>query len=284
MRFNTEVIVSTYNNPFALNLTLLSLSHQTRGDFSVCVADDGSKEATSQLIEEWRERFGVERLRHVWHPDNGFQKNVILNKAIASSTADYLIFMDGDCIAAKIFVARHMEARRKGFFLSGGMCRMPASVTPKLNEGLITSGAIFSHAWLRANNCLTSLSECLKASLVPRTISDCLELLTPVKCTWNGANSSGWRDDILRVNGFEETMAYGSEDVELGYRLNNIGVKCRHVRYSATLLHIDHARPYADRSIAQANKIEAKMARKTGKLWAISGIKKDMLPPLVQDV
>ena len=91
----TEVIVSTYNNPMALNYVLLALVGQRYADFSVCVADDGSGKLTHTLLENWRHRLSPIPLRHIWQPDDGFRKNTILNKAIDSSQADYLIFIDG---------------------------------------------------------------------------------------------------------------------------------------------------------------------------------------------
>ena len=37
-------------------------------------------------------------VRHVWHEDEGFRKNAILNRAIATSEADFLVFIDGDVL------------------------------------------------------------------------------------------------------------------------------------------------------------------------------------------
>ena len=106
---DVEVIVTTYNNPTALHFALLGLQGQTCQAFSVCIADDGSTESTRQVVEIWRQKFGPERFRHVWHPDKGFAKNQILNKAISSSKADYLVFLDGDCIASPDYLKRHLE-------------------------------------------------------------------------------------------------------------------------------------------------------------------------------
>ena len=42
---------------------------------------------------------------------------------------------------------------------------------------------------------------------------------------WNGHNASGWKKDLLNVNGFDERMKFGGEDREMGTRLINAGVK-----------------------------------------------------------
>jgi len=273
-----EVIVTTYNNPVALHYALLGLEGQTFQDFTVCIADDGSGPETRQVVQTWIDRFGSTRMRHVWHPDVGFAKNQILNKAIASSQAQYLVFLDGDCIASPMYLARQMQLRAPRQFVSGSLIRMPLSVNAILNDQLILQGTIFHLQWLKEHNCVNRFGALLKASALPSWLSNFLELISPVKKVWNGCNSAGWREDILRVNGFDESMTYGAEDVEMGVRLNNAGVKGRHIRYTAPVLHIEHSRGYADPAIAAKNKLYMKSVRKSGVAWTADGIKKSSQP------
>ncbi|BBJ22351.1 glycosyltransferase [Candidatus Nitrotoga sp. AM1P] len=270
----TEVIVSTYNNPMALNYVLLALASQRNADFSVCVADDGSGEPTHALLESWCRRLSPISLRHIWQPDEGFRKNTILNKAIDSSQADYLIFIDGDCVARPDFIACHIARRVEGVFLSGGMIRLPDRSTLALSEQGIASGEIFRLNWIVAQIGLRKLSALLKAAVLPMALASKLEWLTPVKRTWNGANSSAWRRDLIAVNGFDESLRYGAEDVEMGVRLNNHGVVGQHIRYSTCLLHIEHLRGYADANIVQRNKAYVREVRKSGIDWTVNGIVK----------
>jgi glycosyltransferase involved in cell wall biosynthesis len=273
---STEVIVTTYNNPAALNLVLAGLFYQSTGDFNICIADDGSGDATKSLVNDWTSEFTQSRLRHVWHPDTGFTKNKILNNAIASSNADYLIFIDGDCIASPLFVSRHLELRKKNYFVSGGVIRMPSKVTSTICRQIIQSGLIFTFDWLRNNSCITSVGSFLKSNTLPSNISSFLEFISPVKKTWNGGNSSGWRSDLLSVNGFNEDLTHGAEDIELGVRLKNIGIKFSSIRYSALLLHIDHSRPYANVEIAASNKRFVESVKKSKIYWTQNGIKKGL--------
>jgi glycosyltransferase involved in cell wall biosynthesis len=278
---DVEVIVTTYNNPVALHYALLGLYAQSMQAFDLCIADDGSGEETREVVERWRERFGIERFRHVWHPDNGFAKNQILNKAIASSKASYLVFLDGDCIPCPGYIQRHLALRQPGQFVSGSLIRMPWSVNPLISDELVSSGTIFSLAWLRAHDCIDRIGTRLKAATLPLWLSNFLEKISPVKIVWNGCNSAGWRQDILRVNGFDEKMLYGSEDVEMGVRMNNAGVRGRHIRYTAPVLHIEHKRGYADPAVAASNKRYMKSVRRSGKCWTPDGIIKSesLIPP-----
>jgi glycosyltransferase involved in cell wall biosynthesis len=281
---STEVIVTTYNNPQALHFALLGLEGQSTQAFKVCVADDGSGSDTQEVVSLWQHRWGPERFRHVWHPDKGFAKNEILNKAIVSSVADYLIFIDGDCIASPGYVQRHLDLRRPGQFVSGSLIRMPLEVNELLTDGLITTKAIFQTKWLKAHGSIRRLGSWLKTANLPLPMSDFLERISPVKKVWNGCNSSGWRSDLLKVNGFDESMKYGAEDVEMGVRLNNAGIIGRHNRYTAPLLHMEHARGYADPLVAASNKRYMKTVRRTGKTWTPLGIVKSETPSsLIQD-
>ena len=50
-----------------------------------------------------------------------------------------------------------------------------------------------------------------------------------------------WRDDILRVNGYDESLeGWGREDSELAARLQNAGVHRRNLKFSAVAWHLHH--------------------------------------------
>ena len=118
-KLRTELVVSTYNSPHALALSLASISGQSLPPAQVCIADDGSGPETAAVIAAFGRAHPWIALRHLWHDDRGFRKNTILNRAIASSEADYLSFTDGDCLLGPGFVARHVELARHDRYLSG---------------------------------------------------------------------------------------------------------------------------------------------------------------------
>lgn len=253
MTLALEVVVTTYNAPRFLDLCLSALAHQSHANFNVCVADDGSTADTRERVEYWQQRHFGSRLRTVWHEDKGFRKNKILNAAIATSAADYLIFIDGDCLAGPDFVSRHVRLSESGKFCTGGVVRLSTKATQAASIVDIETRQIFTVSWLRQHASLTRLGTLLKLSLLPLAVSGVLEKITPVNKKWSGGNSSAWRKDLLSVNGFEESLAYGAEDVELGIRLNHFGVEGKHLRYSAPLLHLDHARTYVDEALVAEN-------------------------------
>ena len=270
LRFSTEIIVSTHANPAALDLCLLALSRQGLGGFGVCVAEDGRDGETAAVVSRRAGDFGG-GLRHVTQPHEGFRKNRILNAAIGSSRADYLLFVDGDCLAAPAFAARHVNLAREGRFVTGGVVRLPEEIGRGLTAEQVGRGEVFGWPWLRSRG-VGGLRPYLKSGALPGWASSVLERLTPVEPTWNGGNSSGWRKDLVAVNGFDESLGYGGEDVEMGFRLNRLGVKGRHARYSAVLLHLPHPRPYMDPAQRDASIERVWQRRHTVPIRAEKGI------------
>lgn len=268
----TELVVATYNNPRALGLSLLSVAGQRLRPDSVAVADDGSGPETASVVAAFAAAHPGLRVRHVWHEDRGFEKNAILNRAIAASEADFLVFIDGDVLIHPDFIARHVAVARPDRFSSGSLIRLDAAATAAVTAEDVTSGRVFTRDWLRGHRAIDRFGTWLKTMPGPLPLMAALDRLTPVQRAWGGANASAFRAALLKVNGFDETMKYGGEDKELGVRLTNAGVPGQHVRYTAPLVHLDHPRGYVDPVLQRANKARVKAERRDGTAWTAHGI------------
>ncbi len=99
--------------------------------------------------------------------------------------------------------------------------------------------------------------------------------ITTTRATWNGHNASAWRDDLHRVNGFDERMKYGGEDRELGERLINAGIKPKQIRFSAICVHLDHDRGYVDKAAWRFNDELRKVTRREKRIWTDFGIESE---------
>lgn len=271
---DSELILSTYDSPRALSLCLASVAAQQVSPGAICVADDGSGPATASAIAAFGAANPGLALRHVWHKDRGFEKAAILNKAIASSEAEFLVFIDGDVLIHPGFVARHLTLARPGRFSTGSLVRLNAAATAAVTPEMVASGLVFDRRWLRTQGALDRLGSWLKTMPLPAPGLRALEVLTPVQRAFCGANASAFRADILSVNGYDETIKYGGGDKELGVRLENNGVRGRHLRYTAPLVHLDHPRGYADPARIRAHKAMIRKARKARATWTPDGIVK----------
>jgi len=246
-----SIIFSTYNSTDWLEKVIWGFYFQSFKDFEIVIADDGSTEETENTIDRLRKKTLLE-IKHVWQPDEGFQKCKILNKAILATTGDYIIFTDGDCIPRYDFVQAHVDNAKPCHLLSGGYFKLPMKTSQAITKKDIEIGNAFNPNWL-LNNGLKKSHKIAKLT-AQGWKQRLYNALTPTKATWNGHNASTWKSLLLEVNGFDERMQYGGEDRELGERLINLNVSPIQIRYSAICLHLDHARGYVSEEGIKKNK------------------------------
>ncbi len=152
-----------------------------------------------------------------------FQKSRILNKAVERCAAEYIVMSDGDCVPRKDFWKFMRNIWRKDIFFRADIlcyrCRYPKRSPGKTSK----PDVVFDVQWLKANGLKSSFknNKLTSAGFKARLLNK----VTPTGATWNGHNASGWKKDIVAVNGFDERMQYGGQDRELGERLMNYGIR-----------------------------------------------------------
>ncbi len=266
-----SVIISTYNSEEWLRKVLLGYSVQTEKDIEIIIADDGSSGKTAEAIASFQDKF-MHPIIHVWHEDKGFRKCRILNLAILKSNSEYLLFTDGDCIPRKDFVAQHLKEKERGFFLSGGYFKLPMHISQTISDDDILLQRCFSISWLRKQGLKLSF----KVTKLNRSKYFALFMnwVTPTKRSWNGHNASGYKSDLIAINGFDERLDYGGEDREMGERLFNNGLLSKQIRYRAICVHLDHPRGYVNQEKVAYNLEVRKFNRKNHITWTDFGIDK----------
>lgn len=225
----TALLISTYNWPEALELVLKSALTQSVFPAEIIVADDGSNEATKLLIKQFQQKTDI-LIHHVWQEDLGFRKSKILNKAIAQTTAEYIVQVDGDCIMHKNFIEDHLNAAQKGVYLYGSRVNiLPDFVVSILKKKQIDFN-LFSK---EIKNKTRSLH-------IP-FLAKFYKIHDGISKKFRGCNVSYWRNDFIAVNGYNEDFeGWGREDSDLAIRLGNNGVKAKRLRYAGIVFHIDH--------------------------------------------
>lgn len=223
------LIITTYNWPEALQLTLASVARQTRQPDEVIVADDGSGPATRAVVERWRAA-GLP-IQHVWQEDEGFRLARSRNRALAAARADYILLVDGDMILHPKFVADHLRCARPDCFIQGARPQLSAATTAQLLHG---AGPAAIGPFTRG---LQRRAYALRSPLLSRAFSRIKDTLGGVQ----GCNQSFWRSHALRVNGYDERFtAWGPEDREFVARLLHLGVRRHYVRHRAIAFHLHH--------------------------------------------
>lgn len=226
---SNSLLIATYNWKEALALVLATVRAQTVLPGEVLIADDGSRDDTREFLAREAAMFPVP-LRHLWQEDDGFRKSRILNEAMARASGEYLIAIDGDMLIHPEFVRSHLRFARRGWYLQGSRMMLGERATARtLAAGRRTAGALSADVRNRING--------IHAPFLSRLS---LGEPGPIHRT-RGCNVSYWRDDILRVNGYNEDMeGWGREDTELIARLMNSGVRRRNVKFAAVSYHLHH--------------------------------------------
>ncbi|HEX7545328.1 MAG TPA: glycosyltransferase family 2 protein [Gemmatimonadaceae bacterium] len=225
----SSLIIATYNWKEALALVLGTVRAQTVLPDEVFIADDGSRDDTREFIAREAGTFPVP-LRHVWQEDAGFRKGRILNEAMARTTGEYLIAIDGDMMIHPEFVRSHLRFARRGWYIQGSRMMLGETATVRtLAAGRRVAGVLSPDVRNRING--------IHAPILSRFSQG---EPGPIHRT-RGCNISYWRDDIMRVNGYNEDMeGWGREDTELVARLMNSGIRRRNLKFAAVAYHLHH--------------------------------------------
>lgn len=259
-----EIIMAAYNNEAVMRLVLEGYLLQNDRDFSLCVADDGSGPEIKALVEEYAEK-GL-NIRHIWQEDDGFRKARIVNAAIASSTADYLVLTDNDCIPSAYFVADHKAWARPGYYVAGRRVDMKSSLTQRLLAGEVPVVRLNSFPFLVSQACRDGLK---RAEIALRPPGWLAEVWSRKPQGLLGANFGAWRADLVGVNGFDRDFeGYGFEESDLEWRLQRYGIASRPVRGRACLFHMYHQ----ERSVSQESLEMLERKRRAGVMFVERGI------------
>jgi glycosyltransferase involved in cell wall biosynthesis len=194
-----SVVVPTLNRCDRLEYVLPTLASQTlpADEYEILLCDAGSTDGTFDLVA----RLGLPNLRVVACP--GQARGPSRNAGIRAARGALVLFNDADILADRELLARHAQAHVGGAPVAVVGCEVRV-------DSLDEYRAVQRHPRLRR-----TLHSGWKRRL------SWLFFVT--------GNASVRRDALVRVGLFDEQFtAYGHEDLELGYRLEQSGVRIRH--------------------------------------------------------
>jgi glycosyltransferase involved in cell wall biosynthesis len=236
------LVVTTHERPDALAAVLDTIARQSEPPQELIVTDDGSGPATRAVIEAFAQNARYP-IRHVWQPHEGFRAARARNAAVAATSGDYIVFVDGDMLLHPEFLADHRRAARPGRWIQG--LRIPL-------DDAATAAALAS------DTARTALAErrvgfprrpyALRMSALAPADSAVANLFVAVKA----CNLAAWRTDLDRINGFDERfVGWGPEDKDLAARLGRAGCARRTLIFGGLAWHLAH--PPATRDCREAN-------------------------------
>ena len=197
---SATIIVPTFNRAGILGECLESLVSQEYGsDFEVIVVDDGSRDETPTLLEEWTARHPT-RLRTFRQQNSGPAR--ARNRGAREAYGRFLAFTDDDCIAEPSWLASLVR-------------------TIKGNQGGVAAGVIVNRESTWVSRYI------VKEAVIDQHLGEdgnVRELVTA---------NFGIRADVFHhAGGFDEQIKVaGGEDTEFGLRLQSLGYR---IAYAST--------------------------------------------------
>ena len=232
----TSVIIGTYNDIEPLRLCLKSFEMQSFKDFEVIIAVYSEP---ADEIHRWLESYRPEfDLSMVSVNKPSLQKCEVLNQAVRKASADYLLFVESNCILDEKFTLEHWQRRQRGYYLCGKRVLVKQELAGTIRPDMLTKGlfngiSLFGiyHALLGHlryyEEAIKSLCFFNKGTSVNFIIS----------------NFSVYKGDILSIGGFDENLdrLRAGIDNDIAYRLKAAGIQMQSVRYSAIQFYLEGA-------------------------------------------
>ncbi|MCU0548467.1 MAG: glycosyltransferase [Leptolyngbya sp. Prado105] len=186
-----SVVIPTYNRKPILEKCLSAMEDQTFSDYEIVVVDDGSTDGTVEWLQSRSSEFPHVRL---FCQDHGGAAGA-RNYGVEQAKGDTIVFIDSDLVVTDVFLQSHVDTLIRGKEELG-------------NDRLFTYGRVINTA-----NFASPTSE-------PYKLTD---FSAAYFATGNVAISRHWLIEAgLFDTGFKQ---YGWEDLELGVRLKNLGLK-----------------------------------------------------------
>jgi glycosyltransferase involved in cell wall biosynthesis len=94
-----SIIIPVYNRPAETRELLQSLTRQSDRDFEVIIVEDGSRDPSREVVDDFREQLDI---GYYFKENSG--PGPSRNFGCAKARGDYLVFLDSDCVLPQEYV------------------------------------------------------------------------------------------------------------------------------------------------------------------------------------
>lgn len=242
----STIIISVYKDTEALQFILESLEHQTISPDEIIVSQDGDSEEMATFMTAQKNRFS--NLIHLTQDDDGWRKNIAMNNAIKTASNEYLIFIDGDCVPYSTFIQGHIENARKGIVLCGKRFELGPKFTDRVKSNEITIADIEKKFLWYLPAMITDNARHPEDGFNFKSNSFISQQIHKryvrhiIGCNW-----SCYKEDFLKINGFDETyrLPAEGEDVDPSWRFRGVGIELKSCRNNANIIHLYHPKRFS---------------------------------------
>lgn len=197
-----SVIIPTFNRADLLSRSLESLVNQSvpKDQFEVVVIDDGSSDRTGDVCRDF-----AKRLPLLYQYENNSGISAAKNMGIFLSRGGILLFFDDDDVADADLLKEHIKTH---------------SLHPEETSAVL--GYTTWHPSLTRTHIMTFITDIGYFLFSYGNLKD--GQILDFTYFWGGRSSC--KKSLLMKHGiFNQLFRFGSEDIELGYRLSKFGLK-----------------------------------------------------------
>ncbi len=231
-----SLLITTFNDPIKLKTVLSYHLKQSPQPFEILICDDGSKAETKALVDSFA-RTSRTPIIHVYQEDRGWDVAGIRNLGAIQSSGDYLLMTDGDCVPHPRFIHDHLAAAEKGYVAFGDRSHVLKEYTYRFSP---RPDVLMHYLWRKKiHKRISAVRNPFERSRIYSKSH--FPDIVPLACLVLGCNFGVWKNDLLAVNGFDESFRmWWPEDVECAARLLNRGLKIKKFRQKCLVYHLDH--------------------------------------------
>jgi GT2 family glycosyltransferase len=239
-----SIIIAVYKDIEALQLIIEALKNQAYPDLEVIVAEDNNDIKMAEYIASIT---GLD-VKHTTQEDLGIRKARSQNNAILSSTGEYLIFIDGDCIPYTTFIDAHAKLAEEGCVLSGRRVNLGPGISTQIRQRSVDASSLEKNYLFKSLGFLKNGSSHTAQGIYIKPDSWFYKNTVAKRKRSNlnilGCNFSCYKKDLLTIDGFDES--YGEtaipDDTDLQWRLEAAGLRLKTCKLSANQFHLYHSR------------------------------------------
>lgn len=237
--YKASLIISVYKNIQFLKAVLDSLIYQTENSFEIIITEDGEDASMRDFISNYKFRHDYQYLTQ---EDLCWRKNKALNNAIHAARAEWLIFIDGDCVLHPRFVEMHVRNAGEKLILAGKRVKL----NEKISAALLNRPTVLSEMSLLMTKNLIIKEKGLYfveegIFISPDGIFGWIPRMRKLNHL-KGCNMSFSKKAIEAINGFDEDYVLPAvgEDADLTWRFSEAGYTLKSVRNMAVQYHLYH--------------------------------------------
>jgi GT2 family glycosyltransferase len=253
----STIIISVYKDIKSLDIILESLASQTILPDEVLISEDCQSQEMTTFVPQAGIKYPNLNITHLFHEDSGWRKNIALNRAVLAAQNEYLIFIDGDCVPFEDFIENHVIQAKKGVVLSGKRVELGPKITQKIYDKKLKASTLTKYYWFYLPQLLLDKTRHLEDMLHISAKSFLAPYIKRHVRYIIGCNWSCYKEDLLKINGFDETYALPSvgEDIDLGWRFRGMDIKLLSCKHNANQVHLYHKKRFDSSTLNINNEI-----------------------------